>query len=44
MRRAIEETHNIRFLEYPTGQHQEVIDALQRLADDVDSYRAVSAE
>ncbi|AXN52193.1 hypothetical protein MMRN_51880 [Mycobacterium marinum] len=44
VRRAIEETHNIRFLEYPTGQHQEVIDALQRLADDVDSYRAVSAE
>jgi len=43
VRRAIEETHNIKFLEYPNGQHSEVIDALGLLADDVDSYRAVSS-
>ncbi|WP_081665251.1 SIR2 family protein [Mycobacterium sp. UM_CSW] len=42
VRRAIEETHNIKFLEYPAGQHGEVVAALRDLADSVDSYRAVS--
>jgi hypothetical protein len=42
VRRAMEETHNIKFLEYPKGEHAEVIEALRALADDVDSYRAVS--
>lgn len=41
VRRAMEETHNIKFLEYPAGEHAEVIEALRALADDVDSYRAV---
>ncbi|WP_197502731.1 MULTISPECIES: SIR2 family protein [unclassified Mycobacterium] len=41
VRRAIEETHNIKFLEYPAGQHDDVLDALRKLADDVESYRAV---
>ncbi len=39
--RAIEETYNIKFLEYPEGQHDSVNESLLDLADRVDSYRAV---
>lgn len=41
--RAMEETYNIKFLEYPAGQHSHVVEALRELADDVDSFRAVSS-
>lgn len=41
VRRAIEQTHNITFLEYEAGKHSEVIDALRQLSDDVNSFRAV---
>lgn len=41
VRRALTETHNVTFLEYEQGQHQQVVDALKLLADDVDAYRAV---
>jgi len=40
--RAMEETYNIKFLQYDLGQHQQVIEALEQLAVDVESYRAVS--
>jgi hypothetical protein len=42
VRRAMEETHNVTFLEYEAGHHGQVIDALRRLADDVEAYRAVT--
>ena len=41
VRRAMEQTHNVTFLEYEAGDHAQVTDALRRLADDVDAYRAV---
>jgi hypothetical protein len=44
IKRAIEETHNIKFLEYPEGEHDEVINALAGLADSVESYRSVGNE
>jgi len=39
--RALEQTYNIKFLEYPRGVHQEVTQALARLADDVEAARAL---
>jgi hypothetical protein len=44
VRRALEKTHNIRLLEYEAGSHEEVVDALRRLAEDVEAYRAVGSE
>jgi hypothetical protein len=41
VRRAIEETHNIKFLEYARGRHDQVVDALRALSNDVAAYRAV---
>jgi hypothetical protein len=41
VRRAIEDTHNIKFLEYSRGQHPQVVDALETLNDLVDSFRAL---
>jgi hypothetical protein len=41
--RAIEETHNIKFLQYEQGEHSQVIDALRVLADSVEGYRALGA-
>ncbi|OUS93091.1 SIR2 family protein [Rhodococcus sp. NCIMB 12038] len=39
--RAIEETYNIRFLEYEEGKHDQVVEALRSLSADVSAYRAV---
>lgn len=41
VRKAIEDTHNIRFLEYNPRHHEEVLVALRHLADDVSAYRSV---
>jgi hypothetical protein len=41
VRRAIEQTHNIHFLEYDKGKHGQVVEGLRQLAEDVAAYRAV---
>ncbi|MCW2785662.1 MAG: hypothetical protein JWP74_2179 [Marmoricola sp.] len=41
VRMAIEETYNVKFLEYPKGAHDEVVKALEVLAEDVAAYRSV---
>lgn len=41
VRKAIEETHNIRFLEYDSGKHEQVVESLRRLSEDVAAFRAV---
>jgi hypothetical protein len=43
VRKAIEETHNIRLLEYDAGQHEHVVDALRTLAEAVEGYRALTS-
>lgn len=39
--RAIEQTYNVKFLEYEAGHHEQVVEALRGLSDDVSAYRAV---
>lgn len=40
--KAIEETYNIRFLQYEPGEHSQVITALRLLSEDVAAHRAVT--
>lgn len=40
---AMQHTYNVRFIEYPQGRHDMAVEALQRLSDDVQAHRAVSA-
>ena len=42
VRKPFEDTHNIRLLEYEEGRHEQVVESLQQLAEDVESYRAVT--
>ncbi len=42
-RRMTSETYNIRLLDYPAGQHEEVLQALRELAEDVEQYREAHA-
>lgn len=40
--RALALTHNISFIEYENGHHEQAIEALTQLADDVAAYRSVN--
>lgn len=41
VRRSIEAVHNVKFLEYETGEHGQVIETLRQLSADVAAYRSV---
>lgn len=39
IKQAYQETYNLRFLEYPAGRHDEVVEALEELVGQVEKYR-----